>query len=594
MSCLHHFLNILTVNREFKSLPIMSRWPLSLAIQLLLHKLAFPIIAPKVQNYTLTAIEYLSRHQPGRFDCIFLDVGNGSYFDPDFQDLIRSPRLDHIVKYVIIDHTLLNFRVGLPLSPALVVINVHANWVDFHTDQFAMDPNTRILILFEIGCGHSVYLSMRYFFEGTHFPRIACIESAEMVFIRVVHDGSLAGFWMELEPSLLFVSLFRDMEGKEIRYSGIARLTSREENWIEESAKYLNATTKYMRNSCSDRLGLHDNDCFSKFAISQRIVISLDCLVLSSLLSGMYSSSFSVMPFTNVFAIPLPRSINVLEMFFWPFTLAAWIALTMIVISLELIHLVNPRLFKNNPTLLIICGFERYDLHRSSVREKLVFLALIIFFFLMTNAYEIRIISFMIEKPTIKKIKTVQDLVNSGLQLAAEKASKPGIFNDSSFKDILLDISNNRRLVDDLDGENAYYGTADYMNVRVQMPVNFDYAKQRPAYYILDETDGMAICWRWSPGRDSLMDVFYFTERIFFEVGLLDKWKRDDDDEFNAFQRKYFRGIGMSFAAVEDRLDIGDMLPAWIAMGIGLVVSLLAFVGEVIGGKRIRCRKVVF
>ncbi|KXJ79064.1 hypothetical protein RP20_CCG002591 [Aedes albopictus] len=275
----------------------------------------------------------------------------------------------------------------------------------------------------------------------------------------------------------------------------------------------------------------------------------------------------------------MPRNINVLEMFFWPFTLAAWIVLTLTIISLELIHLANPRLFKNNPTLLIICGFERYNLHRASVREKLIFLSLIIFFFLMINAYETRIISFMIEKPSIKKIETVEELISSGLQLAASKIRQIALFRNEKFSGMLLDIND---LVDDLDGKNAYFGSSLYMEDRIRLPVNFDFKKGRPTYYILDETDGLCVCKYWMPWYDSLMEMFGYTERIFFEAGLLNKWAMDETIDYYALQRRWLRGNGSDFSEDEDRLEIGDMLPAWIAFGVGSIVSLVVFFGELV------------
>lgn len=305
----------------------------------------------------------------------------------------------------------------------------------------------------------------------------------------------------------------------------------------------------------------------------------------------MYRSLFEIVPETNVFAIPMSRTINVLEMFFWPFSLAAWIVLALITALLEILSIFYPKLFRNDPTLLIICGFERYNLHTAGAKEKLIFLSMIIFFFLMTNAYETMIISFMIEKPSISKIRTIQELINSGLQLAAQKVSKIALYNDPRFSGMLLDISNHS--VDDFDGKSAFYGTLSYMEDRIRMPINYDYKRRRPTYYILDETYGMVVCLYWMPWFDSLMEMFYYTERIFFEAGLLSKWYRDDTGNFSAFQIQLLPRRDLNFADFEDRLGFGDMLPAWIAIGIGLAVSLLVLSGEYVLFRCFNCWKSV-
>ncbi|KXJ79069.1 hypothetical protein RP20_CCG002598 [Aedes albopictus] len=525
----------------------MSSLVLTLVILQLLCAPTPAAISPKVQNYTITTIEYLSRHHPGRFECVFLDgTDAGTYFDPDFQELIRSPRLDHVAKYVINSSAMLSHNAGLPRFPSLVIVNVHGDLVDFHTDQLEINPHTRIMVLFEmecVGCTYSVVMSLRFFSLTTQFTRIVCVESTDMFFIRIGFNGTFDKFFDYLEPAELFQNLLLDMQGRTIR------------------------------------LGRR-SECFHRFFLSGTVIISLDCDSLKQLRKEMYRALFQVIPFVNVFAIPMPRKINVLEMFFWPFTLTAWILLTMMLISLELINLVYPNLFKNNPTLLVICGFERYDLHRSNVREKLLFLSLIIFFFIMINAYETRIISFMIEKPAIRMIKTVQELIDSELQISADKIRSLELFNDEKFNGKLLDTSNNS--VDDLDGKNAYYSSANYMEHRIRMPVNFDFKKRRPTYYILDEADKMHVCVYWLPWYDSLMEMFGFTERAFFETGLLTKWRDDDNNDINSRQTRWLQSTGIDLLEEEVRLGFGDMLPAWMAIGVGSVVSLVVFLGELV------------
>lgn len=478
----------------------------------------------------------------------------------------------------------LGYDSGIPRSPALVVVNIHAEDFNFHADQFDINPNTKILILFEKDYPAAVFFFVLQFFKTTQFTQIVCIESTAMVFIRVGFDGFFVDYPEYLEPQELFKNILRDMGGRTISYSDSSSVTYRDMSWMKATGQYLNATTKYVRSPCS---AIHSwlNKCYPTFLLSEKIIISLDGTFWSELDASTYRTLFDVVPTTNVIAVPMPRSIHALEMFYLPYSLSVWIVLALIVILLEVLNMFDPNLFHNDPILLIVCGFQRYDLRQANAKERLICVPMIMFFFVMINAYETRIISYMIHKPSIGRIETIQEMIDSGMRLAAEKSLKPGIFNDSRFIDILIDISN--RSSDVLDRKSAYYGNGNLMKERLRMPMNYDQEKQQPAYYILDEIDGMIIYSYWLPFQDSLLEMFYFTRRILYEAGLLDKWTRDYHDGVLSILLVAHNLQN----SIDDILDIADMVPTWMALGAGYCFSLTVFVAELafkIGIRRIK------
>ncbi|KXJ79066.1 hypothetical protein RP20_CCG002595 [Aedes albopictus] len=555
----------------------MSFFRVSLTIAVLHTSHILCSINPSVINYTLTVIEHLGQHQLGRFDCVFLAIAETPITDNGFENILKSPRLNHITKYVLNDSFSLDFNSGIPRSPALLVVNVHAEAFNFSVDQMVMNPNTRILILFENSYFSALFFFVMHFFKSVQFTQIVCLESTTMVFIRIGFDGLFVDFLDYVEPGELFRNILRDMNGRAITYSDSISPSYSDNNWMQATGQYLNATPEYVKSPCPVALGVM-NDCYTTFMLTTRISISLDGMFMAGLDPETYRMLFDVIPTINVIAVPMPRSLNVLEIFSWPYSLGAWIILALIIVLLELLNIFVPGLFSNDPILLVVCGFQRYDLYRAHARERLICVPLIIFFFLMINAYETRIISYMIDKPSIGKIQTIREMLDSGLKLAADKSSKPGLFNDSQFVAILVDISNNRSNV--FDRESAYYGNGDLIKERLRLSMNYDHEKQQPAYYILDEIDGMVIYSNWLPLLDPLLEMFHFTRRALFEAGLLDMWFRNFHDGMLSVLQIAYKIDEVH----DDVLDIADMSPTWIALAVGYCLSVTVFAVELAFG----------
>ncbi|KAL1395855.1 hypothetical protein pipiens_010934 [Culex pipiens pipiens] len=233
---------------------------------------------------------------------------------------------------------------------------------------------------------------------------------------------------------------------------------------------------------------------------------------------------------------------------------------------------------KNDPTLLLICGLERFNLHKANRWEKLILLSLIIFFFLVTNAYETKIISLMSSKPSFRTIQTIEELVTSGTPTKAD--FKKLIQMDlSPFKGTVVNSSD--KLVS-MDGVSAYLATRT--KSKLYLPIfYFDYNLQRNTYVILDDHLGMLIGAFLTSNHNPLQEMLEWSERAFFEGGLLNFYTAHFQlESVHAMQK--FRPR----TAAKLMLTIDDLLPAWLSLAVGTVASGLLFCGELLIG---RCKK---
>ncbi|KAL1395856.1 hypothetical protein pipiens_010935 [Culex pipiens pipiens] len=387
----------------------------------------------ELTSYTIAVIQHLSLGQPGgTFECVVVDLQRRNPFDTVLGDVLRSPKLDHVVKFVIGS----NFEGDpeqYPRDPSLVLVHAGASYENNATEDLSsMD-------------GVSAYLATRtkseIFLPIYHFDynlqRTSYVIMAETLGLLI---GALQTSDRNPLQSVLEASHATFVEGglldhyterMKMKYFYHRRKTQPQaENgrtllgiddlapaWIAlgEVAKHLNTTSRRVLNPCIKYPLL--SECFLLFMSNSFIDVTVD--VLFPTLKNSMDLIYLKIPDTHVVLVPRGRTLTVFELFVAPFTTEAWAALLVIIISLELVSFTMPSFFRNDPALLLICGLERYDLHKANRWEKMILLAFIIFFFLITNAYETKIISMMTSKPTLRTVNTIEELVASGMPTKA-------------------------------------------------------------------------------------------------------------------------------------------------------------------------------
>lgn len=119
--------------------------------------------------------------------------------------------------------------------------------------------------------------------------------------------------------------------------------------------------------------------------------------------------------------IAVPRSaLNLVQLFMMPFCWQVWTIVILILVMVEILHLTSPLSFRNDPIMLVLCGYESFTLHRAERREKFLLLPLIVLMFFVTCAYETKLLALMTSKPASRNIRTIAELVESGIKIKAD------------------------------------------------------------------------------------------------------------------------------------------------------------------------------
>lgn len=539
-------------------------------------------------SYIATAIFQLALREPRIMDCVFIDMNRKQSRSVVITGLVQQPDLSHVVKYVL-DREYGGDPFAFPQYPALVLIDAGNSGVVRDGDVPRnirriignFKPHTKLLVLIDV-------TAKKYFdfwsvqLSGLCFCKVAFLGLDEEIILRNTMKGTIWKAWNSF-PSLddLFMSNTRNMGKRPVVYSTTtpfqpSNKTLLEEfdvnvRWIEETAQYLNTTAWHYVNkrrnlSTVSHSGWNWIDDYG-----------IDIMVNRAFYIGSFDESstvFSTIPETLVVLVPIGRQFNVIELFLAPFTTAAWITLLAVVATVELVSLAAPTVFRNDPILLVICGLERFNLHRANRREKVILLSLIIFFFLVLNAYETKIISMMTSKPLIPTVRTFQQLLDAGMKLKIRFAYGIEPVLERVFKESLVDRTES---LFEMDGINAY-GAGRAVSELYLSIFYFNVKLQRTTYVILDETLGMRVAAFMTSFRNPLKEIFEYTHQVLVESGLHDLYIKQSQAKVWTIKKRY-TPTELVFPE-DDMLGIEDLLPAWIALGAGLICGSFAIAVE--------------
>lgn len=202
-----------------------------------------------------------------------------------------------------------------------------------------------------------------------------------------------------------------------------------------------------------------------------------------------------------------------------------------------------------------------------------MFISLIVLMFFVTNAFESKIVSLMISKPSIQRIKTLDDLIQSDLKLYEDLESKTYLINDSIIGGLVVQGSI-PDLSDTIPGICMLWHR-EFIGLRKETAFDFD--RMQPFYVVLDYDlyNGPEAYVTW--WRSSFLEVFRYIHITLVEAGLMDLWKQQwqDDMRYVLAGHRPREVIG---AKVD--LNFDDIQPAWMILAVGLAIGVAAFVGE--------------
>lgn len=533
-------------------------------------------------EYVLKSLEHLTSLHPGVFSCVFYDVAQKNPFDNILNDLLISPRLGHVVKYVIGGMYDENLE-QLPLNPTLVVVHPGMDLRYFKRketmDSLAyvmrlFDPTTKVLIF--VNFFDQLFVEyLESVIRWCTFSYVVYLDTGTM-FARL-SNGVWSWHRRNVPPLELFSYGRRSMERRKITF--IVDSTSmkffKNVQWIQVVADYLNTEPeeflRFREPSAKELASWFEDYSTSSIAVD---------IVLYDLVRAKYFNrefrlfSTNLMRFTKI-AVPRDRPLNTLELMLIPFSHQVWILLVIILVASEIAKRLFPKQLKNDPILLVVCGFERRELHQAGRWEKVIFLPLIILMFFLSNAFETKIISMMVSKPSIQRIKTMDDLHESGLKFYADLDNFPEHVNHSLLGKIA--VQGNTTHIFERNPDAAMIWPSHLISLFHDM--SFDYERMQPFYVVLegDHYDGIEMYG--TSLRCPLLEVFRYIHSTLVEAGLMDLWTRQYICVFRLVM------IGQRLRvdiADKDDLNFHDMQIAWLIIGIGLGISVVGFVGELL------------
>lgn len=551
---------------------------------------------PEHVEYTSSVIEYFDRSQSGTFKCIFMNLNKATQSDSDVDDLLKSIMSGKVDSYVI-DGSFKATYGKVPVEPSLIVVNVGnqsipKEWVEQVEDNFELfDTNSKVLVIGNLS-NPNCLIDIARILAKFRFNLVVYLGIADLKVRRFDYNIKIsAELYHFPDPKYLFEDAARDIQGNSFVYATMPSVHHDTAEWIEETAKFINGSAYRETIPCTDdRIGCIVDAIFA----GAEIVTFLFSMTKYN--ADSYRWIFEKNPDSMVLMIPKGKPFNVLEMFLKPFTVEAWIALLILLCSMELVQFKWPTIFKNDPILLLVCGLERCSLHYANRRERLIFLPLILIFFLMSNAYESKLLSFMTQKPSHANFETLRQVLDSELKI---KFNHFAIGSMAEDEDPLLAplLVNNTDDVLYVDGIHAYLKDSYLAEGMVRQLINYDFNLRRPKYVVLKERLSIHIYAYWVEWKTPLRGMFYYTYQIFFESGLQGKWKQHSWDQQALTERFKYREQLLEINE-EIMLGIKDLIPAWIALGIGLLLSGVAFIGEFLAkgcpavfGKRRRCAR---
>lgn len=262
--------------------------------------------------------------------------------------------------------------------------------------------------------------------------------------------------------------------------------------------------------------------------------------------------------------------LKIYELFFLPYNWEVWIVLLVLFTILQAVYQLCPNILRNDPILLSICGYERYDLNKSAPLEKMILFPVIALMFVMTCAYESKLMSFIASRPTSRHIRTMQDLAKSNLKIKVNLAHDGIMFNIPMLAHSLVNISGENYT---MDRAHAYVSTRS--TAEDILPLYFDAVNKFNRYEILEQSIVMYTPAYLLAYRSPLAEVLYHTQAVLIESGL---WRYG----MQAGLFPFIKLLKSYSTTLDEMLHLEDLHLAWTIVTLGLIVSGMVCVTEII------------
>lgn len=530
-------------------------------------------------NYVLDTIEFLASEYFGVFSCVFYDISRRDPYNNILNQVLQSPRLSHVVKYVLNSSYQEEFYEQMPFHPTMLLIypgneigHLERNdtiWNMTYTMKL-FDPTTKVVVL--VGPNRRVAKAMEDQIYWIRFASSAIMNILTMG-VTLCNGVYCADLPQVPHPRYLFTLYAREMIGRKITFILNEQAIPGYWNhkWVDETARYLQTDAVELPHNCVGT-GAEFKECMKRYKLDS---YAADILLASFAVNRTrnFQEIYTGIPWFMKIAVPRDRPLNAVELILMPFTWHVWILLMIILALSEFVKRLFPKLFKNDPILLVVCGFERHNLHRAGLWEKTIFISLIIMMFFVSSAFETKIVSMMVSKPSIQRIKTLDDIVNSDVKFYADIEQCPELALNPVVGKLLVQAK--QEMMYETIPNSAHMMETGWIELLNEL--SFDFERMQPFYVVLDDEYYGGNEMYLAKFRSPLREVFRFVHRNLVEAGLMNLWKRQWREE----EIEWFSGRRIKMYLEDKRdLDFQDMEPAWIVLAVGLGVSGVVFSGE--------------
>ncbi|EDS29234.1 conserved hypothetical protein [Culex quinquefasciatus] len=247
--------------------------PSTLILLLLLSSPTSATYTPEALDYVLRCVEYEASVAGGTLSLILYDIAPKNPFDNILNAILQSPRLAHVVKYVV-NGTYQEDLVALPWHPSMLLIHPGSDVRHLMRPRTSRDMKL-VLELFNPTAKALVFVDFNNFdLLGTVFQEVFNVGFVSMVFfdsvaMRADLWNRISGMrWTRVPPPLyLFTWIRRSMTGVNITYYRDLRpLTDFDWNvrWVKEVASYLNTQASQYLTYCDPLSGVALQKCLTE------------------------------------------------------------------------------------------------------------------------------------------------------------------------------------------------------------------------------------------------------------------------------------------------------------------------------------------
>ncbi|XP_052567371.1 uncharacterized protein LOC128093718 [Culex pipiens pallens] len=516
-------------------------------------------------KYIVSVINYLAASESGVPSCVFYRFVKNTSLEP----VLRAPELEFVSKVIFLTYAPIVRIDQWSTEKMLIVLEANQlskrfNHYYFNNVMESMSPKTKILVLADTEskdfhkCDEILrnlnYCDVVYLDEKNH--RMWAVDIVKRVQLKYL--GA---------PSEVFNgSMIRNMRGRRLKIAGRIKVLNDTPFyvWSKETALLMNTTVWKTYHTCGIMATDISNPCYDRHLDTKRIDIDLTCYTIDNYNKFAFNRLLTSLMYYETVLVPRSQ-LTIVQLFFFPFQLGVWVLLGSLLGLAEILKLLFPWLLRNDPILLVVCGFERYDLHKARRWEKIVLLSLIVLIFFTTCAYETKLQSMMIRKPATRQINTLQELIDSGIKIKVNLLSYPSLINHSLIDGIVVD---SLETVIDMDMEHAYIATQNVAEFVASF--YYDSSQRMFRYRVLREPLSMNHLTINLSSRSPFLNILSKTLSSIIESGLYEHWQM-----IRASSHR------LRIAKTVDALFFSDITPAWMAWGGGLIVSIVAFVGEI-------------